>query len=39
MAVLLVVLFRAGSKDPPLDREELRRFRRDADQIRRNPYE
>jgi hypothetical protein len=39
MAVLLVVLFRAGAKDPPLDPKEIRRFRRDADQIPRGPYE
>jgi hypothetical protein len=42
LILLLVVWFRAGAKDPPLDREVVQRIRRFSDQTRREqilPYE
>jgi hypothetical protein len=42
LLLLLALGFRSGSKQPPLDREAVRRIRRFADQMRREellPYE
>ena len=42
LILLLFVGFRAGAKDPPLDREVVRRIQRFAEQSRREqilPYE
>jgi hypothetical protein len=42
LILLLVAWFRAGAKEPPLDRDVVQRIRRSADQMRREqilPYE